>query len=58
VTGAVEKVVFLGNVTRVTLALADQHLMVELRGRAEGLERGAPLSVELPPGALRVLREA
>jgi hypothetical protein len=32
--------------------------MVELRGRAEGLERGAPLSVELPPGALRVLREA
>jgi iron(III) transport system ATP-binding protein len=58
VTGAVEKVVFLGNVTRVTLALADQRLMVELRGRAEGLERGAPLSVELPPGALRVLREA
>ena len=41
VTGAVEKVVFLGNVTRVTLALADQRLMVELRGRAEGLERGA-----------------
>jgi iron(III) transport system ATP-binding protein len=58
VTGAVEKVVFLGNVTRVTLALADQRLMVELRGRAEGPERGTPLSVELPPGALRVLREA
>ena len=58
VTGAVEKVVFLGNVTRVTLAVADQRLMVELRGRAEGLERGAPLSVELPPGAFRVLREA
>jgi iron(III) transport system ATP-binding protein len=58
VTGAVEKVVFLGNVTRVTLAVADQRLMVELRGRVEGLERGTPLSVELPPGALRVLREA
>jgi iron(III) transport system ATP-binding protein len=57
VKGVVEKAVFLGNVTRVTLELADQKLMVELRGRAGRLERGAPLDVCLPREAITVLHE-
>jgi iron(III) transport system ATP-binding protein len=57
VTGVVEKAVFLGNVTRVTLELADQKLLVELRGRAGRLERGAALDVCLPREAITVLHE-
>jgi iron(III) transport system ATP-binding protein len=57
VKGVVEKAVFLGNVTRVTLELADQKLLVELRGRAGRLERGAPLDVCLPREAITVLHE-
>jgi iron(III) transport system ATP-binding protein len=58
VQGVVEKAVFLGNVTRVTLALADQKLLVELRGRGGQVERGAPLAVCLPRAAIRVLGES
>jgi iron(III) transport system ATP-binding protein len=58
VRGVVEKAVFLGNVTRVTLELADQKLLVELRGRAGRLERGAPLEVCLPRAAIRVLHDS
>jgi iron(III) transport system ATP-binding protein len=57
VKGVVEKAVFLGNVTRVILELADQKLMVELRGRAGRLERGAALDVCLPREAITVLHE-
>jgi iron(III) transport system ATP-binding protein len=57
VQGVVEKAVFLGNVTRVTLELADQKLLVELRGRTGRLERGAPLDVCLPREAITVLHE-
>jgi iron(III) transport system ATP-binding protein len=57
VKGVVEKAVFLGNVTRVTLELADQKLMVELRGRAGRIERGAPLDVCLPREAITILHE-
>jgi ABC-type Fe3+/spermidine/putrescine transport system ATPase subunit len=58
VRGVIEKAVFLGNVTRVTLELPDQKLMIELRGRAGRLERGAPLEVCLPREAIRVLHES
>jgi iron(III) transport system ATP-binding protein len=58
VRGVVEKAVFLGNVTRVTLELADQKLLVELRGRAGRLERGALLEVCLPRDAIRVLHDS
>jgi iron(III) transport system ATP-binding protein len=57
IQGVVEKAVFLGNVTRVTLDLADQKLLVELRGRGGRLERGAPLDVCLPREAITVLHE-
>jgi hypothetical protein len=53
----VEKAVFLGNVTRVTLELEDQKLLVELRGRAGRLERGAALDVCLPRAAITVLQD-
>ena len=56
--GVVEKAVFLGNVTRVTLELPDQKLLVELRGRAGHLERGAPLEVCLPREAITILHES
>ena len=58
VRGVVDKAVFLGNVTRVTLELPDQKLVVELRGRAGHLERGAVLEVCLPREAIRVLHES
>ncbi|MGH6902688.1 MAG: ABC transporter ATP-binding protein, partial [Geminicoccaceae bacterium] len=58
VRGVIEKAVFLGNVTRVTLELPDQKLMVELPGRAGRLERGAPLDVCLPREAIKVLHES
>jgi iron(III) transport system ATP-binding protein len=63
VRGVVEKAVFLGNVTRVTLELPDQtqpdqKLMIELRGRAGRLERGACLEVCLPRAAIRLLHES
>jgi iron(III) transport system ATP-binding protein len=58
VHGVVDKAVFLGNVTRVTLELPEQKLLVELGGRAGHLERGAPLEVCLPREAIRVLHES
>jgi iron(III) transport system ATP-binding protein len=58
VTGAVEKAVYLGSVTHVTLAVAQQHLLLEVRGPRRRLARRAPLTVRLPPEALRPLAEA
>ena len=57
VTGTVQKAVFLGNVAHVTLAVGDQTLLVELRGRARLPPRGAPLTVRLRPDAVRPLGE-
>jgi ABC-type Fe3+/spermidine/putrescine transport system ATPase subunit len=57
VEGVVEKAVFLGNVTRVTLELLGQKLLVELRSLASGLDRGAVVEVCLPREAIRVLHE-
>jgi iron(III) transport system ATP-binding protein len=58
VTGTVEKAVYLGSVTHVTLALGPQHLLLEVRGPRRVLARKAPLTVRLPPEALRSLSEA
>jgi iron(III) transport system ATP-binding protein len=55
VQGVIEKAVFLGNVTRVTLEVDDQKLLVELRGRTAHLDRGRSLDVCLPREAIRVL---
>jgi iron(III) transport system ATP-binding protein len=57
VTGIVEKAVYLGSVTHVTLAVGRQQLMLEVRGPRRVLERSAPLTVRLPPEALRPLAE-
>jgi iron(III) transport system ATP-binding protein len=58
VTGTVRRVVFLGNVTHVTLDVADQRLLVEQRGPGPPPERGASLTVRLPPERLRPLAES
>jgi hypothetical protein len=58
VTGTVEKAVYLGSVTHVTLALGSQSLLLEVRGPRRGLARGGALAVRLPPEALRPLAEA
>jgi ABC-type Fe3+/spermidine/putrescine transport system ATPase subunit len=57
VEGVVEKAVFLGNVTRVTLGLAGQKLLVEMSSGAPRFERGARVEVCLPSEAIRVLHE-
>jgi iron(III) transport system ATP-binding protein len=58
VTGTVEKAVYLGSVTHVTLAIGRQQLLLEMRGPRRVLERSAPLTVRLPADALRPLAEA
>jgi iron(III) transport system ATP-binding protein len=55
-TGTVDKAVYLGSVTHLTLALGDQRLLVELRG--SGPARGHALAVRLPRERLRPLAEA
>jgi iron(III) transport system ATP-binding protein len=57
VTGTVAKAVYLGSMTHVTLALGPQLLLLEVRGTRQALARGAPLTVRLPPEALRPLSE-
>jgi iron(III) transport system ATP-binding protein len=57
VTGTVEKAVYLGSVTHVTLVVGGQPLLLEMRGPRRVLERTAPLTVRLPPEALRPLAE-
>lgn len=55
IAGQVEKYVFLGSITRVTLAVGAGRLVLDLRGRVPGLARGAPLSVRLPREAVHRL---
>jgi len=55
IDGIVERSVFLGNVTRLTLEVAGQRLVVELRGRPADVERGQRLSLRLPAQALHLL---
>jgi iron(III) transport system ATP-binding protein len=58
VKGIVEKAVYLGSVTHVTLAIGPQRLLLEARGSRRVPERSAPLAVRLPPEALRPLADA
>ena len=58
VTGIVEKAVYLGSVTHVTLALGRQRLLLEVRGPRRALTRSAPLTVRFPPEALKPLSDA
>jgi len=55
IAGQVEKSVFLGAVTRVTLAVGAGRLVLDLRGKVPGLARGMPLSVRLPREAVHRL---
>jgi len=57
VSGRVEKVVYLGNVTRVTVSIGGQKLDLEQRGGPGGLAPGVPLSVKLPADAIHNLED-
>jgi iron(III) transport system ATP-binding protein len=58
VKGTIERTVFLGNMTRITLDVDGQKLLVELRAASPKLTRGTPLIVRIPPGAVKVLGKA
>jgi len=55
VSGHVDKVVYLGNFTRVTLDVAGQQIALEHRGVQDGLAPGAAVSVRIPPAAIHDL---
>ncbi|MBM3600835.1 MAG: ATP-binding cassette domain-containing protein [Alphaproteobacteria bacterium] len=52
VVGRIEKCVFLGSFTRVTLAVGNERLQLELRGRRTDLGPGGSLTVRIPPDAV------
>ena len=55
--GRIEKCVFLGSFTRITLNVDDKRLLLELRGRRTDLVTGAALAVRIPAGAVHRLRD-
>jgi ABC-type Fe3+/spermidine/putrescine transport system ATPase subunit len=56
--GRVEKCVFLGSFTRVTLAVGADRMLLELQGRRTDLAPGASLAVRIPEGAIHQLKDA
>jgi iron(III) transport system ATP-binding protein len=56
--GRIEKCVFLGSFTRITLNVDDKRLVLELRGRRTDLGAGTALAVRIPAGAIHRLRDA
>jgi ABC-type Fe3+/spermidine/putrescine transport system ATPase subunit len=54
-SGIVERCVFLGSITRVTLRVDGQPITVELQGRRDDLAPGTKLAVRLPQDALLTL---
>ena len=56
--GHIEKCVFLGSFTRITLNVDDKRLVLELRGRRTDLKPGAALAVRIPAGAIHRLQDA
>jgi len=54
--GRIEKCVFLGSFTRITLRVDGSPLVLELRGRRTDLQPGATLAVRFPAGALHRLQ--
>jgi iron(III) transport system ATP-binding protein len=57
ITGRIEKCVFLGSITRVTLAVGDQRLMLELHGKQPDLVPGAELVLRIPADAIHRLED-
>jgi ABC-type Fe3+/spermidine/putrescine transport system ATPase subunit len=53
--GRIEKCVFLGSFTRITLTLGDERLVLELQGRRVDLAAGEPLTVRIPAAAIHPL---
>ncbi len=56
--GRIEKCVFLGSFTRITLLVDDKPLLLELRGRRTDLVPGGMLAVRIPAGAVHRLQDA
>ena len=56
--GRIDKCVFLGSFTRITLNVDDKRLLLELRGRRTDLKAGAALAVRIPADAIHLLRDA
>jgi iron(III) transport system ATP-binding protein len=56
--GRIEKCVFLGSFTRITLNVDDNRLLLELRGRRTDLAAGAALAVRIPADAIHRLQDA
>ena len=57
-TGRIEKCVFLGSFTRITLNVGEKRLVLELRGRRTDLVAGDALAVRIPAGAIHRLQDA
>jgi iron(III) transport system ATP-binding protein len=56
--GRIDKCVFLGSFTRITLIVDDKRLLLELRGRRTDLVVGAALTVRIPADAVHRLQDA
>jgi ABC-type Fe3+/spermidine/putrescine transport system ATPase subunit len=56
--GHIEKCIFLGSFTRITLNVEDKRLVLELRGRRTDLKPGAVLAVRIPADAIHRLQDA
>jgi len=56
--GRVERCVFLGSLTRVTVRMDDTHITVELQGRREDVVPGAEVTIHIPARALLHLEDA
>jgi iron(III) transport system ATP-binding protein len=56
--GRVERCAFLGSVTRITLRIGDDAVVVELRGRREDLAPGSEVTIRSPGEALLRLDDA
>jgi ABC-type Fe3+/spermidine/putrescine transport system ATPase subunit len=56
--GRIEKCVFLGSFTRITLTVDGKRLLLELRGRRTELVPGATLAIRIPAAAIHRLQDA
>jgi ABC-type Fe3+/spermidine/putrescine transport system ATPase subunit len=56
--GRIEKCIFLGSFTRITLVIGDQRLVLELRGRRTDLTPGSMLAVRIPEHAIHRLQDS
>ena len=56
--GRIEKCVFLGSFTRITLNVDDKRLVLELRGRRTDLAAGTTVAIRIPAAAIHRLQDA